>query len=211
MVLSSSVVESHTMQALRAERLQQLTIYVGEPQCFLICRPCRIVLPLSCIPSHFHKNKAHAYNSRDLVDAVEAWKTIYLPDYPIKFLTEDDARKWTRPAPTSAPIVELPIHYAFHCRFIDLATDNQCLRILSSRSRIRAHYISVYLVWAGHSISKNQSLWQLLLSIESAVYVVRGNIEACLCLFEAWKCSIYVFDWSVSMSSSVLDCDRRYD
>lgn len=129
------------MQALRAERLQELTIYVGEPHCFLVCRSCRIVLPLSCIPSHFHKNKAHAYNSRGLVDAVEAWKTIYLPDYPIKFLTEDDARKCAHPAPTSAPIVELPIHYAFHCRFIDLATENRCPRILSSRSRIRAHYI----------------------------------------------------------------------
>jgi hypothetical protein len=69
------------MQALRAERLQQLTIYVGELHCFLVCRSCCIVLPLSCIPSYFHRNKAYAYNSRDLVNVVKAWKTIYLPNY----------------------------------------------------------------------------------------------------------------------------------
>jgi hypothetical protein len=128
----SCVAESYTIQELRAERLQQLTVYVGEPHCFLVYWSCHIVLPLSSIPSHFNKKETHAYNSRDLVNAVEAWKTIYLPDYLIKLLTEEDARKWPHPALTSAPIAELPIHYAFHCRFVDPATKIRCTRILSS-------------------------------------------------------------------------------
>jgi hypothetical protein len=87
----SSVAESYTIQELRAERLQQLTVYVSELHCFLVCRSCCIVLPLSSIFSYFNKKETHAYNSRDLVNAVEAWKMIYLLDYLIKLLTEEDA------------------------------------------------------------------------------------------------------------------------
>jgi hypothetical protein len=67
MTPSSSVAESHTFQELRAERLQQLTVYVGEPHCFLVCRSCCIVLPLSLVYDAlvmqplYHLNKAIAH------------------------------------------------------------------------------------------------------------------------------------------------------
>jgi hypothetical protein len=139
--------QEHTsthLQRIQAARLEQLIDYVAQPYFFLTCKSCRVALPLSRVPAHFSSPKYHPYSYKDCVDALEAWRALYLWSRPVKLRNEDDLRDWSFPVPLLAPIPQLRTLYAFHCRYSDPNTGQRCNIILSARIGIRRHYIQVH-------------------------------------------------------------------
>lgn len=52
--------------ARKANRFQDLVIYIREPHPFLACRACRVAVPLSCIPFHFAELKTYNFKRHDI-------------------------------------------------------------------------------------------------------------------------------------------------
>ena len=50
----------------KADRFQDLVVYIRDPHPFLACRACRVAVPLSCIPIHFAELKIHNFERRDV-------------------------------------------------------------------------------------------------------------------------------------------------
>ncbi|PVH91083.1 hypothetical protein DM02DRAFT_678251 [Periconia macrospinosa] len=123
----------------QANRLWQLVVYVGEPHYFLICRTCRIALPLSRVASHFSSTGGHAYSRADCARLLAAWEAIFLPSYPIKLCNENDLANWSRPLTPTAPIPQLPVYYGLHCSYQDPATGQRCPTLYSNEKHIQRH------------------------------------------------------------------------
>lgn len=129
---------SSETQARQAELFQKLVVYIGEPYYFLVCQTCGVALPLSRIEKHFSRGQ-HSYRKSDCARLLQAWETLYLSTCPIKLRDEADLINWARPSTPSAPILHLPVSYAFQCRFMNTITGRQCTALYSGLSEIQKH------------------------------------------------------------------------
>jgi hypothetical protein len=60
------------LQVDQAACLLDLVAYVEHPGCFLICKTCKIVIPLDLIPFYFSRTKHHVYNRNDCAQLLAA-------------------------------------------------------------------------------------------------------------------------------------------
>ncbi|KAF2726401.1 hypothetical protein EJ04DRAFT_530307, partial [Polyplosphaeria fusca] len=97
-----------TEQQRFADILCRFTTYVPTPYCFLICTTCRVVLPLTRVPSHFSA-PAHNYTKADARRLLTYWSAEYLPTNPILIQTEGDLANWTLPHPVPPPKAIYPL------------------------------------------------------------------------------------------------------